>query len=130
MTGNDQGNNQGTVLVIEDDADIRDLMETVLALTGFTVHKAGTGQDGIDAVRTHAPDVITLDVGLPDMAGYDVAREIRRITDCPIIMVSGKSDLVDGVTELDIERCDYLTKPFTPGDLRKHVLSAIQLAFS
>lgn len=123
-------NDPRTVLVIEDDSDIRDLMAAVLERSGFTVHTAGTGSDGVDAVRLHEPDVVTLDTGLPDKDGLDVAREIRAVTDSPIILVSGSGDLAGVAAGLDLARCGYLAKPFLPRNLCAQVEQAMAPSLS
>jgi DNA-binding response OmpR family regulator len=118
-------NDARTVLVIEDDADIRDLMAAVLQRSGFRVRTASTGADGVAAVRLQDPDVVTLDTGLPDGDGLDVAREIRGVSDAPIILVSGSCDLPSVVAGLGIDRCGYLAKPFLPRNLCQRVEEAV-----
>lgn len=123
-------NDPRTVLVIEDDADIRDLMAAVLERSGFEVRTAGTGADGVAVVRLHEPDVITLDTGLPDKDGLDVAREIRAVSDAPVILVSGSCDLPAVVAGLGLERCSYLAKPFLPRNLCDRVEEALAPSLS
>jgi len=115
------GTTRRSVLVIEDDTDIRELMDTVLQRAGYIVHQSPNGRDGIAAARRLQPDVITCDVRLPDVPGYDVARELRAVTEAPILMVSGSSSLVDDLAGLAIGRCAALIKPFYPRELCERV---------
>lgn len=108
-------------LVIEDDPDIRELVRAVLAQAGFDVHVAASGVAGVDAARTLDPDIITLDLGLPDIDGYEVARRIRGSSDAYIIMLTARSEELDTLIGLGSGADDYLTKPFRPRELRARV---------
>ena len=108
-------------LVIEDDPDIRLLLETVLAQAGFMVHSAGTGSAGVRLAHQVDPLVITLDVNLPDIDGFEVARRIRTINDAYIIMLTARGDEIDTLSGRDVGADDYMTKPFRPRELRARV---------
>ena len=109
-------------VVVEDDEDIRVLLKAVLAQSGFEVHVAGTGWEGVALVQAHVPDLVTLDVGLPDIDGFEVARRVRlRNTDVHIVMLTARTDEIDAVQGLEIGADMYITKPFRPRELRAHV---------
>ncbi|GER21716.1 hypothetical protein NCCP1664_02130 [Zafaria cholistanensis] len=109
-------------VVVEDDADIRVLLAAVLAQSGFEVHVAKTGWEGVALVQAHAPDLVTLDVGLPDIDGFEVVRRVRlRNMDVHIVVLTARSDEIDAVQALEIGADLYMTKPFRPRELRAHV---------
>jgi DNA-binding response OmpR family regulator len=110
-----------TAVVIEDDRDIRELIQVVLNQSGFDVHAADSGAAGVEAVREHCPDVVTLDLGLPDIDGFEVARRIRLFSDSYIIMLTAKADELDTLLGLETGADDYLTKPFRPRELRARI---------
>ncbi len=96
-------------VVIEDDRDIRDLIQVVLTQSGFEVHAVDSGAEGVEAVRTHNPSVVTLDLGLPDIDGFEVARRIRLFSDSYIIMLSARAEELDTLMGLESGADDYLT---------------------
>ena len=108
-------------VVIEDDADIRNLLGAILTQAGFTCHAAETGAEGIAAVREHQPIITTLDISLPGMDGFEVARQIRAFSSTYIIMLSARDEEVDTLMGLDAGADDYLTKPFRPRELRARI---------
>ncbi|ALE05172.1 hypothetical protein AL755_06240 [Arthrobacter sp. ERGS1:01] len=110
-----------SAVVIEDDQDIRELITMVLNQSGFVVESAGTGLDGVEAVRRAKPDIVTLDLGLPDIDGFEVARRIRLFSDAYIIMLTARADELDTLLGLETGADDYLTKPFRPRELRARV---------
>lgn len=112
---------QGSAVVIEDDTDIRNIVVAVLRQAGFDVHSGATGREGVEVVRSKTPTVVTLDVGLPDIDGYEVLRRIRSISDCYVIMLSARADELDTLTALQAGADDYLTKPFRPRELRARI---------
>lgn len=113
-------------LVIEDDPDIRLLLETVLAQAGFMVHSAGTGSAGVRLAHQVDPLVITLDVNLPDIDGFEVARRIRTINDAYIIMLTARGDEIDTLSGLDVGADDYMTKPFSMRELVARVKALLR----
>ncbi len=115
-----------TAVVIEDDADIRELIELVLVQSGFTVHAAGDGLTGVELVREHTPEVITLDVGLPDIDGLEVTRRVRQFSDAYIVMLTARSEEADTLLGLDAGADDYLIKPFRPRELRARVAAMLR----
>ncbi|WP_080754888.1 response regulator transcription factor [Clavibacter michiganensis] len=108
-------------LVIEDDGDIRQLLEVVLRQGGFEVHSAGTATEGVRLAAEVAPDVITLDVGLPDFDGFEAARRIRLTSDAYIVMLTAQGEEVDTLLGLEAGADDYVVKPFRPRELRARI---------
>lgn len=108
-----------TALVIEDDDDIRRLLEVVLQQEGFTVRAAANGADGIAALESAPPDLALVDVGLPDMEGYEVVRRSRAAATGRIVMLSARTQDADIQAGLEAGADAYLTKPFRPQQLRK-----------
>lgn len=113
--------NPRVAVIVEDDQDIRELITVVLNQSGFEVHAASTGAAGVDAVRLNNPAIVTLDLGLPDIDGFEVARQIRLFSDAYIIMLTGRADEMDTLLGLETGADDYLTKPFRPRELRARV---------
>lgn len=111
----------GTALVIEDDADIRALVAAVLAGSGFDVHQSGTGRDVEDLLEKHQPDLITLDLGLPDVDGVEVCRRIRESSDAYIIMLTARTEEGDRLIGLHVGADDYMSKPFSTRELQARV---------
>lgn len=105
--------NKSEILIIEDDKVVSRLMSTMMESQGYMYHCAESGAEGINSVLTHKPDVILLDLGLPDMDGVDVIRQIRGWSNIPIIVVSCREDDKEKVSALDAGADDYLTKPFS-----------------
>jgi len=110
-----------TAVVIEDDADIRFLLEATLAQAGFTVRAAGSGVEGVELVRAHEPMVTTLDISLPDIDGFEVARRIRTFSSTYLVMLTGRAEEIDTLLGLDAGADDYVTKPFRPRELRARI---------
>ena len=104
----------GSAVVIEDDEDIRMLISTVLGERGLEVRCAASGLAGLALVEQHQPDLVTLDLGLPDIEGLEVCRRLRAVSDAYVVMVSASSEEVDQLLALEIGADDYITKPFSP----------------
>lgn len=116
----------GVAVVVEDDLDVRNLVSTVLTQSGFVVHTAGEGRSGVEAVKEHNPTLVTLDVGLPDIDGYEVLRRIRGLSDCYVIMLTAHSEEIDTLTALQSGADDFVTKPFRPRELRARVAAMLR----
>jgi two-component system, OmpR family, response regulator len=116
----------GVAVVVEDDADVRNLVEAVLREAGFEVHSAAGGREGVDVVRRHDANVVTLDVGLPDIDGYEVLRRIREFSDAYIVMLTARTEELDTLTALHAGADDFLTKPFRPRELRARVAAMLR----
>ena len=110
-----------TALVIEDDDDIRSLLEVVLTQDGYAVTTAANGSDGLAALRASNPDLTLVDVGLPDMEGYEVLREARSRIAGHIVMLSARSETADARQGIEAGADEYLTKPFRPRLLRQQL---------
>ncbi|MBR2257353.1 MAG: response regulator transcription factor [Blautia sp.] len=109
--------NKPVVLVVEDDAPVRNLMSTTLKTHEYKYLTAPTGKEAIMLVSSHNPDVVFLDLGLPDMDGIEVIRKIRSWSNVSIIVISARSEDEDKITALDAGADDYLTKPFSVEEL-------------
>lgn len=114
-----------TALVIEDDDDIRRLLEVVLAQDGYTVTSAANGEDGLAALNAEPPDLALVDVGLPDIEGYEIVRRARPQLAGHIVMLSARSELADAQQGLAAGADAYLTKPFRPRLLREQLREII-----
>lgn len=107
----------GRILIIEDDAQIRKFLRISLEANGFSVTEARRGSDGIALCGENAPDLVILDLGLPDIDGRDVILRLREWTDVPIIVLSVRADDTEKVEALDAGANDYVTKPFSITEL-------------
>jgi DNA-binding response OmpR family regulator len=116
-----EGTTTKVAVVVEDDDDIRDLVRTVLQQSGFTVHACANGLDGLATIEAVQPHVITLDIGLPDVDGFEVARRIRKFSNAYIVMLTSRAEELDAVIGLEIGADDYVTKPFRPRELRARI---------
>ncbi len=109
--------NKPLILVVEDDSPVRNLMVTTLKTHDYRFLTAPKGEDAIMLASSHNPDVIFLDLGLPDMDGVEVIRRIRSWSNLPIIVISARSEDTDKIEALDAGADDYLTKPFSVEEL-------------
>src|SRR6476659_4224280 len=105
------------VLVVEDDPRISDVLEYALKAEGHDVEKAQRGREAIEMAKRSAPALIFLDVGLPDIDGFEVCRAVRKFSDVPVIFLTSRSDEIDRVVGLEIGGDDYVVKPFSPREL-------------
>ena len=109
--------NKPLILAVEDDAPIRNLISTTLKTNDYRYQLASNGKEAILAVSTQNPDIVLLDLGLPDMDGVEVIRTIRSWSNLPIIVISARSEERDKIEALDAGADDYLTKPFSVEEL-------------
>jgi two-component system KDP operon response regulator KdpE len=121
---------QHNVVVIEDDPQIRRFLRTVLPAEGFDVHEAETGERGLVEAATRKPDLVILDLGLPDLDGVEVVRRLREWSTVPVIILSARAREQDKVAALDAGADDYLTKPFGAGELLARLRVALRHAAS
>lgn len=117
-----------TVLVIDDEAQIRKLLSITLQAQGFEVTEAATAKEGVGKVASHPPDLVLLDIGLPDQNGHEVLQHLREWYTQPIIILSVQSSEEDIVRALDYGANDYLIKPFRTGELTARIRSALRKA--
>lgn len=109
---------QKRILLVDDEKDIVNLLEIVLRKEGFSnIAKAGSGEESIKICREEKPDLIVLDIMLPDMDGFSVCQQMRQFTTSPILFLSAKSEEVDKILGLGIGGDDYITKPFSPKEV-------------
>jgi len=108
-------------VIIEDDADIRNLLEAVLRQAGFEAIATSNGLDGVNAVRTYDPIVTTLDVSMPGMDGFETAKRIRAFSSTYLVMLTARDDEIDTLQGLEAGADDYVTKPFRPRELRARI---------
>ena len=115
-----------TVLVIEDDPGIIRFLRNTLRVQEYEVKEATTAGDGLDLTRRCKPDLVVLDLGLPDRDGMEVIREIRTFSPVPILVLSSRSDEADKVAALDLGADDYMSKPFGVGELMARLRTALR----
>jgi two-component system, OmpR family, response regulator len=125
MTGHAWG---GTALVVEDEESIAALVRSYLERDGFNVVRAGRGEDALAEVERRPVRVIVLDIGLPDMDGFEVCRRIRSGSRVPILMLTARDEEPDRVSGLELGADDYLTKPFSPRELIARVKAVLRRA--
>jgi len=114
------------VLVVDDEPAIRRYLTVLLSAHGYTVFEAGSGQTALSAVLADRPDVVILDLGLPDLDGIEVTRLLREWTRMPIIILSVRGQEADKIAALDAGADDYLTKPFGTGELLARLRVALR----
>ncbi len=116
------------ILVVEDEAKIARTLRLYLEQAGFVVTLSPTGSDALPSFRREHPDLVILDLGLPGMDGLDVAREIRREGNTPIIMLTARSEEADKLIGLELGADDYVTKPFSPREVVARVRTVLRRA--
>ena len=114
------------VLVVDDETSIRRYLRAALGAQGLTVYEAATGLEAINAVLSHRPDIIILDLGLPDINGIEITRRLREWSQTPIIILSVREAEQDKIAALDAGADDYLTKPFGTGELLARMRVALR----
>ena len=119
-------NSQPRILVVEDDAAVRNLIVTALDSYGYARVVAVTGREAIARAATDNPDLVLLDLGLPDIDGVEVVRSIRGWSQMPIIVVSARAEDADKIDALDAGADDYVTKPFSVGELLARIRSSLR----
>lgn len=119
-------NERGTILVVEDEQAIAELVELYLTRDGFRVLQRRTGGEALEALPVHRPRLVVLDVGLPDLDGFEVCRRIRAQSPVPVIMLTARDDEVDRVRGLELGADDYVTKPFSPAELAARVRAVLR----
>ena len=116
------------ILLIEDDAQIRRFLRASLLSQGFDLIAAGTGREGLALAASRVPDVVLLDMGLPDSEGMEIIHQLRTWSNVPIIILSARGQERNNVANLDVGADDYLTKPFGVGELLAKIRVALRKA--
>ncbi|WP_020388696.1 response regulator transcription factor [Kribbella catacumbae] len=114
------------LLVVDDDHKLVPLLERGLRYEGFGVICAYSGAEALAAIRHHLPDLVLLDVGMPELDGFDVLRELRRRTDVPVVMLTAKDEVSDKVGALDLGADDYVAKPFDFDELVARIRAVLR----
>jgi two-component system KDP operon response regulator KdpE len=122
--------NPPSILVIEDDPPIQKFLRATLGSQGYQLIEAATARDGLMQAASRTPDLIILDLGLPDLDGVDLMRQLREWSTVPVIVVSARGKEQDKIVALDAGADDYLTKPFAVGELLARVRVALRHAAS
>ncbi len=115
-----------TILIVEDEPPIRRLLRTTLAAHDYRILEAGTGAEALQAMRHHRPDLVLLDLGLPDRDGLELIGDIRKLAPVPIVVLSGRGDESAKVAALDSGADDYVTKPFGAEELMARLRAALR----
>ncbi|MEM9967492.1 MAG: response regulator transcription factor [Pseudomonadota bacterium] len=105
------------ILIVDDDPSIRDVIGFAMEQAGFVIALAEDGTAALASARRTPPDLVVLDIGLPEMDGFDVCRELRKSSDVPILFLTARDDEIDRVLGLELGGDDYVTKPFSPREL-------------
>lgn len=114
-------------MIVDDEPDILDLLEKALNIEGFDeIIKSNNGLDAISICKQEQPDIIILDVMLPDIDGYEVCKQIRQFSHCPILFLSSKNDEIDKILGLAVGGDDYVTKPFSPKEIAYRVKAQLR----
>lgn len=114
------------ILIIDDDGDIRDVLRIALSQAGFQTSEAADGLRGLEAIERIKPDLVVLDIGLPEMDGLEVCRTVRMTSDVPILFLTAQGDEIDRIVGLEMGADDYLPKPFSPRELVARVKAILR----
>ena len=114
------------VFIVDDDENIRELINLYLTKEGYVTEQYESGEKGLEAFKAGAPDLVLLDIMMPGIDGYDTLKEIRKISDAPVIMITAKDETFDKVLGLELGADDYIVKPFEPKELTARVKAVIR----
>ncbi len=126
----EQSDSKQKILVVDDEASIRRILETRLKMAGYNVVTAEDGEEAVELFNKTNPDIVILDVMMPKMDGYGVTREIRRVSDIPIIILTALGDVSERITGLELGADDYVIKPFSPKELEARVKAVLRRTVS
>ena len=118
------------ILVIEDEKSISHFISTVLNNNGYEAMQAQTGEEALSMISSHCPDLVILDLGLPDMDGLEVLQKLRSWSDVPVIIISARTKEQEKVSALDLGADDYITKPFGTGELMARIRTSLRHSHS
>ncbi|NCO87864.1 MAG: response regulator transcription factor [Rhodobacterales bacterium] len=116
------------ILIVDDDPQIRDVLRIALGQAGFAVAEAADGRTALAMVARAAPDLVVLDIGLPEMDGFEACRRLRRISQVPVLFLSAQDGEIDRVVGLELGADDYVTKPFSPRELVARIRAILKRA--
>lgn len=119
-------NNKVKILVVEDEESISNFISTTLKANEYIVITARTGKEALSMIPSHCPDVVLLDLGLPDLDGMEVLQKIREWSNIPIVVVSARTEEADKVSALDLGADDYIAKPFGTSELLARIRTALR----
>ncbi len=114
------------ILVIEDEPGIRDNILYALEADGFSASWKGTGNEALEEIKANSPDLLVLDIGLPDINGFELCRQVRAFSEVPIIFLTARSEEIDRVAGLEMGADDYITKPFSPREVVARVRAVLR----
>ena len=117
---------QAKVLVVDDERPLVELVTSYLAREGFSVLRAYDGREALEVVRSSAPDLVVLDIMLPEIDGLEVCRQLRQFSDAYVLMLTARAEEIDRVVGLSVGADDYLTKPFSPRELVARVRAMLR----
>ena len=123
------GNNKYKILIVEDDKNIASFIQTILETNGYQVVNAERCCQGMMVFSSHLPDLVVLDLGLPDVDGEEFIRQVRSVSTVPIIVLSARSGEQDKVSALDLGANDYITKPFGTAELVARIRAALRVSW-
>jgi len=115
-----------TIVIVEDDANIADLLDMYLRDAGFRVLQAAGGERGLELVEQHRPALVVLDIGLPDIDGFEVCRRLRARSSLPVLFLTARDGEIDRVLGLELGADDYVTKPFSPREVVARVKAILR----
>ena len=114
------------VVVVEDDANISDLLDMYLREAGYRVLQASTGERGLELIEQHRPALVLLDIGLPDIDGFEVCRRVRSNSNVPVLFLTARDGEIDRILGLELGADDYVTKPFSPREIVARVKAILR----
>ncbi len=118
--------NERVVVVVEDDPNIADLLDVYLREAGFRVLQASHGERGLDLIAQHQPEMVLLDIGLPDIDGFEVCRRLRVKSNVPVLFLTARDGEIDRILGLELGADDYVTKPFSPREIVARVKAILR----
>ncbi len=113
-------------VVVDDDSDVRLLIRRTLEMQGFAVAESANGADALLHIKEHQPDVVTLDLNLPDLDGIEVCRRLRKFSQAYVFMITARADEIDELMGLETGADDYISKPFSPRTVQARVSAALR----
>ena len=122
----DVAKRERTVVVVEDDAHIADLLDVYLREAGFRVLQATHGERGLELIAQHQPEMVLLDIGLPDIDGFEVCRRLRAKSNVPVLFLTARDGEIDRILGLELGADDYVTKPFSPREIVARVKAILR----